>query len=155
MKLSQIIEEDDIIPELKANNKAGVLEELAEIICRHEPMLRKEKLVQVLMEREKLGTTGIGDGIAIPHGKIDILKMPLLSFGRSKEGIDYEAIDNKPVYLFFLLVAHENSSGLHLHILARIAKLLKSSKFKKRLMEAKTKEDIYKTIIEADKEITV
>ena len=155
MKLSQIIEQDDIIPELQAEDKTGVLEELAEVICKHEPLLKKEKLVRVLMDREKLGTTGIGDGIAIPHGKIDILKTPLLSFGRSKKGIDYDAIDNKPVHLFFLLVAPENSSGLHLHILARIAKLLKNNKFKKKLIEASTKEEMYKIITEADKEISI
>ncbi len=155
MKLSQIIDEDDIISELKAKDKIGVLEELAEIVCKHEPLLKKERLVQVLMEREKLGTTGIGEGIAIPHGKIDVLKAPLLSFGRSKKGINYGSIDNRPVHLFFLLVAPENSSGLHLHILARIAKLLKNNKFKKRLLEAKTKDEIYKIIIEADKEINI
>ena len=155
MKLSQIIGQEDIIPELRAKDKAGVLEELAEVVCKHEPLLKKEKLLQVLMDREKLGTTGIGDGIAIPHGKVDILKIPLLSFGKSKKGIDYNAIDNKPVHLFFLLVAPENSSGLHLHILARIAKLLKNHKFKKRLMEANTKEEIYRIITEADKEISV
>ncbi len=155
MKLSQIMEEDDIILELKASNKKEVLEELSEVICRHEPSLDKEKLVQVLMEREKLGTTGIGDGIAIPHGKVEGLKNPLLSFGRSKKGIDYEAIDNKPVHLFFLLVAPENSSGLHLQILARIAKLLKNSKFRKRLIEAKTKKEVYQIITEADEEISV
>ncbi len=155
MKLSQIMEEDDIILELKASNKKEVLEELSEVICRHEPSLDKEKLVQVLMEREKLGTTGIGDGIAIPHGKVEGLKNPLLSFGRSKKGIDYESIDNKPVHLFFLLVAPENSSGLHLQILARIAKLLKNSKFRKRLIEAKTKKEVYQIITEADEEISV
>ncbi|RLB12224.1 MAG: PTS sugar transporter subunit IIA [Deltaproteobacteria bacterium] len=155
MKLSEIIEQDDIIPELQAEDKAGVLEELAEVICRHEPLLNKKRLVQVLMDRERLGTTGIGDGIAIPHGKIDVLKTPLLSFGRSKKGINYNAIDNKPVHLFFLLVAPENSSGLHLHILARIARLLKNNKFKKGLMEADTEEEIYKIITEADKEISL
>ena len=155
MKLSQIMEENDIIPELKATNKKEVLEELSEVICKHEPLLKKERLVQVLMEREKLGTTGIGDGIAIPHGKIDILKMPLLSFGRSKKGIDYEAIDNKPVHLFFLLVAPENSSGLHLQILARIAKLLKNNQFRKKLMDAKTRQEIYQVIVESDREISI
>lgn len=155
MKLAQIIEQEDIIPELKAQDKKGVLEELSDVICKHEPLLKKERLVRILLEREKLGTTGIGEGIAIPHGKVDVLKTPLLAFGRSKKGIDYEAIDKKPVHLFFLLVAPENSSSLHLHILARIAKLLKNSKFKKKLMEAKTKEEIYKIITEADKEISV
>jgi len=155
MKLEEIIEEEDIIPELKAKDKIGVLEELSEVICKHEPLLKKERLVKILLEREKLGTTGIGEGIAIPHGKVDVIKRPYIAFGRSKQGVDFEAIDNKPVYLFFLLIAPENSSTLHLHILARIAKLLKNNKLRKRLMEAKSRQQIYKTIIEADKEITI
>ncbi len=155
MRLAQIIEEDDIIPELKAKDKVGVLEELAEVVCKHDPLLKKDRVVKILLEREKLGTTGIGEGIAIPHGKIDILKSPLLAFGRSKEGVDFDAIDNKPVHLFFLLVAPENSSSLHLHILARIAKLLKNQKLRKKLMEAKSKKEIYKIITEADKEISI
>ena len=155
MKLEEIIEEEDIIPELKAKDKIGVLEELSEVICKHEPLLKKERLVKILLEREKLGTTGIGEGIAIPHGKVDVIKRPYIAFGRSKQGVDFEAIDNKPVYLFFLLIAPENSSTLHLHILARIAKLLKNNKLRKRLMEAKSRQEIYRTIIEADKEITI
>ncbi len=155
MKLEEIIEEEDIIPELKAQDKIGVLEELSEVICKHEPLLKKERLVKILLEREKLGTTGIGEGIAIPHGKVDVIKRPYIAFGRSKKGVDFEAIDKKPVHLFFLLVAPENSSTLHLHILARIAKLLKDNRLRKNLMEAKSREEIYKTIIEADKEITI
>ena len=118
MKLSEIIEEEDIISDLKASDKKSVLEELAEVISNHEPSINKKDIVKVLVERERLGTTGIGDGVAIPHGKLNGVRQPLISFGRSKKGMDFDAMDGQPAYLFFLLIAPENSSGIHLEILA-------------------------------------
>ena len=152
MRLQEIIEEKNIIPELKARDKIGVLERLAELISTQEPSIDKNDLVKVLVERERLGTTGIGDGVAIPHGKLSGVKQPIVSFGRSKEGLDFDSMDGQPAYLFFLLVAPENSSGAHLQVLAKIAKILKSSAFRKKLMEATTKEEIYQTIIQTDEE---
>lgn len=153
MKLSEIIEEDHIICELKAGDKKGVLEELAEVISNHEPSVDKEALIKVLVERERLGTTGIGDGVAIPHGKLNSVKHPMISFGRSKKGLDFESMDGQPVYLFFLLLASENSSGIHLQVLARIAKILKSSTLRKSLMAAGNRSEIYQTIIHTDEEL--
>jgi len=150
MKLSEIIEEEDIISDLKASDKKSVLEELAEVISNHEPSINKKDIVKVLMERERLGTTGIGDGVAIPHGKLNGVRQPLISFGRSKKGMDFDAMDGQPAYLFFLLIAPENSSGIHLEILARIAKVLKNSSFRKKLMEADTRKECYQTIIQSD-----
>ena len=152
MKLSEIIEEEDIISDLKASDKKSVLEELAEVISNHEPSINKKDIVKVLVERERLGTTGIGDGVAIPHGKLNGVRQPLISFGRSKKGMDFDAMDGQPVYLFFLLIAPENSSGIHLEILARIAKILKNSAFRKKLMEADTRKECYQTIIQNDEE---
>jgi len=152
MKLSEIIEEEDIISDLKASDKKSVLEELAEVISNHEPSINKKDIVKVLMERERLGTTGIGDGVAIPHGKLNGVRQPLISFGRSKKGMDFDAMDGQPAYLFFLLIAPENSSGIHLEILARIAKILKNSAFRKKLMESGTREECYQTIIQSDEE---
>jgi PTS system nitrogen regulatory IIA component len=152
MKLSEIIEEEDIISDLKASDKKSVLEELAEVISNHEPSINKKDIVKVLVERERLGTTGIGDGVAIPHGKLNGVKQPLISFGRSKKGMDFDAMDGQPAYLFFLLIAPENSSGIHLEILARIAKILKNSAFRKKLMEADTRKECYQTIIQNDEE---
>ncbi len=146
MKLFEIIEESDIIPELKASDKNGVLEELAEVVYSHDSSIEKGDLV----ERERLGTTGIGDGVAIPHGKVSGVKQPVISFGRSKEGLDFGSMDGQPAYLFFLLVAPENSSGIHLQILARIAKILKNSSFRKKLIEARTREELYQMIIQTD-----
>ncbi len=152
MKLSEIIEENNIVPDLKAKDKKGVLEELAQVISDHEPSIDKKALVKVLVERERLGTTGIGDGVAIPHGKLKGVGRPIISFGRSKGGLDFESIDRQPVYLFFLLVAPDNSSGVHLQVLAKIAKLLKSNAFRKRLMQMGTREELYQTIVGADEE---
>lgn len=152
VKLSEIIQEENIISELKAKDKRSVLEELAEVISRHEAAVDKTALVRVLVERERLGSTGIGDGVAIPHGKLNSVIHPIMSFGRSKEGLDFDAMDGQPAFLFFLLIAPENSSGIHLQALAKIAKMIKSSTFRKRLMVAGSREELYREIIQTDEE---
>ena len=142
----------DIIPDLKSSDKKGVLEELSGVIVSCKPSLDKASLVRVLLERERLGSTGIGDGVAIPHGKYSGISHPMISFGRSLKGLDFDSMDNQPAYLFFLLLAPENSANMHLKILARIAKILKNSNFRKALLEATTKTDIYQAIIQNDEE---
>ncbi|MEE9609693.1 MAG: PTS sugar transporter subunit IIA [Desulfatiglandales bacterium] len=152
MKLSELIDQSNIIPDLKAKDKKEVLEELAEPIASHEPSLDKGSLVRVLLDRERLGSTGIGDGVAIPHGKFHGVSQPVISFGRSRQGLDFESMDGQPAYLFFLLVAPENSASVHLKALAKIAKILKNSSFRKVLMEAPTRKELYQTIIQNDEE---
>ncbi|MFB0520992.1 MAG: PTS sugar transporter subunit IIA [Desulfatiglandales bacterium] len=152
MKLSEIFKPQFIIPELKAHDKKGVLEELLQIITEQEESLNKGTLLQVLLERERLGSTGIGDGIALPHGKLKGLDKLLVSFGRSIDGLGFDAIDEKPAYLFFLLLAPENSAGMHLKSLAKISRMLKDGNFRQRLMGAKSREDIYNIIIDKDEE---
>ena len=153
MKLSEILAEDSVLPELKSFDKRGVLEELAGAISNHEPSIDEGDLVSVLLERERLGTTGIGDGVAIPHGKLSNIRHPIISFGRSKNGLDFDSIDGQPAHLFCLLIAPENSSGIHLQVLARIAKVLKSSALRKRLMAAGTRKELYKVIVQGDEEL--
>ena len=152
MNLTEIIEENNIIPELKAKDKKGVLEELAAVISRHEPSIDKGALVKVLVERERLGSTGIGDGVAIPHGKMNGVSHPIISFGRSRQGLDFDSMDGQPAYLFFLLIAPEDSSSVHLQVLAKIAKILKNRDFRKKLMEPGTKKELYQTIVQTDEE---
>jgi len=152
MKLSEILEKDNIILDLKAKDKKGVLEELAEVMTNHEPSLDTSSLIRVLLERERLGSTGIGDGVAIPHGKFRGVTHPIVSFGRSLKGLDFESMDGQPVFLFFLLVAPENSASVHLKALAKIAKILKNGSFRKVLMEASTKKELYQIIIQNDEE---
>ena len=152
MKLTELFQEDNIIPDLKATDKKGVLEELVDALATHEPRLDKNALVNVLLERERLGSTGIGDGVAIPHGKTSGVSQPCIAFGRSRKGLDFESMDGEPTHLFFLLVAPENSASIHLQALARIAKILKNSAFRKELLEAPGKQQIYRKIIRNDEE---
>ncbi len=141
MRLSEIFKPQLIISHLKAQDKKGVLEELSQIISEQNPSLNKRYLLQVLLEREKLGSTGIGDGIALPHGKLAELSNLLISFGRSINGLDFDSIDEQPAYLFFLLLAPENSAGMHLTALARISRMLKDGNFRQRLMGAKSSKE--------------
>ncbi len=152
MRLSEILDAKNIIPDLKARDKKKAIEELAETIVNSQPSMDKNALVKVLLERERLGSTGIGDGVAIPHGKFHGISEPVISFGRSIKGLDFESMDGQPVFLFFLLVAPENSASVHLKALARIAKLLKNSAFRKTLLEIPTRQELYKTIIQNDEE---
>ncbi len=149
MKLLDIIDQDLINADIASKSKMEVLKELAEVISTKEEINLNE-LVSVLEEREKLGSTGIGDGIAIPHGKIKGLNKLVASFGRSKKGVDFESIDGKPTHIFFLLIAPENTAGIHLKALARISRLLKDKKFREDLLSAKTSEDIFEIIKEED-----
>ncbi|MGQ9608710.1 MAG: PTS sugar transporter subunit IIA, partial [bacterium] len=100
----------------------------------------------VVLEREELGTTGIGEGIAVPHGKSEAVDRVVAAFGRSEKGINFDSVDNQPVHLFFLLVAPVGSSGPHLLALARISRLLKSREIREKLMKAKTSADILKVL---------
>ena len=152
MKILDILDKDCIIPELSSKTKKEVLEELTEALSNCMASLNKEALVEVLLERERLGSTGIGDGIAIPHGKIQGLDELILSFGRSSKGIEFDSMDGRLTHLFFLLVAPENSAGIHLRALAKISRLLKSAHFRQRLLKAGTKEELFDVIQEEDKE---
>jgi PTS system nitrogen regulatory IIA component len=150
MKLTDLLTEKQIIPDLQARGKRAAMEELCQALAR--PGLDADRLMEVLLERERLGSTGIGDGIAIPHGKLPHLDDLLLAFGRSLSGVDFDALDGKPAHLFFLVVAPENSAGIHLKALARISRLLKSHMVRKELMQAKDAAAIYEIIQSQDEE---
>jgi PTS system nitrogen regulatory IIA component len=149
MKLLDIIDKNLINADLKSKSKEEVLRELAKMVAEKEG-LDIDQLVHVLEEREKLGSTGIGDGIAIPHGKLKGLKTLIASFGKSGKGVNFESIDGKPTQIFFLLMAPENTAGMHLKALARISRLLKDKKFRENLIDAKTTDEVYKIIKEED-----
>ncbi len=146
MKILDILAKESIIPELSGKSKKQVLEELIDALLINRPHLDRDRLMTVLLERERLGSTGIGDGIAIPHGKMKDLDQLALSFGRSSQGVDFESMDGKPVHLFFLLVAPENCAGIHLRALAKIARLLKNGTVRKRLGNVKGREEVYSVI---------
>jgi len=146
MEIIEILDKDMIIAELKATDKEEVLQELATALASKHQEIEKDLLVRVLLEREKLGSTGIGQGIAIPHGKLANIDSLLAAFGRSFKGIDFEAADGKPTKLFFLLVAPENSVGSHVKALANISHLLKDVSLRKRLLQAESEVEIYQII---------
>ncbi len=142
-----------IAAELQGTTKTEVLGELTEALLRVEKSLDREDVVRVLQEREKLGSTGIGEGVAIPHGKLKDLDRLLISFGRSSSGVDFDSMDGKPAHLFFLLVAPEESVGVHLKTLARISKLLKNPLVRKRLLDAGDAADLHRIIAEEEEKL--
>jgi nitrogen PTS system EIIA component len=154
MNITDILDEESIIAELTARDKKSVLEELVSVLFEHGRVKDKEKPVEVLLERERLGSTGIGDGIAIPHGKLKEIKGIICSFGRTKAGVDFQSIDEKPTHLFFLLLAPEDSASEHLQALARLSRLLKDGHLRKRLLEADSKKELYRIITEEDAHYT-
>lgn len=152
MKLTDILDEGFIIPELEAGSKRNVLEELVSVFTLKYPSIDTSEFLQVLLEREKLGSTGIGEGVAIPHGKVKGFDKLIVSFGRSKKGVDFNSTDSQAVNLFFLLIAPESSTGGHLKALAQISRLLKDQKTRESLRNAETREEIYRIISENDRD---
>jgi PTS system nitrogen regulatory IIA component len=151
MKILDNLKAEAIIADLQATDKKGVLQELTAVLAQISEV-DQEEMVRVLLERERLGSTGIGGGIAIPHGKMPSLTSLLMGFGRSRKGVDFDAMDGKRTHLFFLLLAPENSTGGHLKMLARISRLLKNSVFKERLVNAADGRELYAVIEKEDKE---
>jgi len=150
MKIVGYLKEDWVVSDLQGTDKTSVLRELASVLVKPCQAGSLEDLLRVLLEREKLESTGIGDGIAIPHGRLKKLKEFCVSFGRSAEGIDFDSIDGKPSHLFFLVMAPENSAVNNLKLLGRIVTLLKDPSFKKRLMEAPSQKELFQFISEED-----
>jgi PTS system nitrogen regulatory IIA component len=150
MKITDILPESLVIPALQGHTKEDVIRELAGHLSDVHPEIDAGRLVDVLWERERLGSTAIGDGIAIPHGKLPGIKAVLGAFGRHVEGVDFQSLDGNPSQLFFLLVAPEDSVGLHLKALARVSRLLKDPEFRARLLTAPAQSDLYRAIREED-----
>ncbi len=150
MKITDILPAALVIPALKGRNKEEVLRELADAMAAQHAEIDANRLVEVLWERERLGSTAIGDGIAIPHGKLSGLTTVRGAFGRHPQGIDFQSLDGKPTKLLFLLVAPEDSVGQHLKALARVSRLLKDPAFRTQLLTAPNRDELYRCIREED-----
>ncbi|OQY19984.1 MAG: PTS fructose transporter subunit IIA [Desulfobacteraceae bacterium 4572_35.1] len=146
MNIVDLLDPVSVEAELKSVSKDDVLLEMTEVLLRSEKGLNKDEVLEVLREREHLGSTGIGEGVAIPHGKLKEIDGLVLSFGRSPQGIDFDSMDGKPAHLFFLLLAPEDSISVHLKALARISKLLRDEEVRKQLLSAATNDEIYQII---------
>ena len=150
MKITDFLTVQTIIPALASRDKHAVLEEMAQWFAAHHDALNARRVLQVLLEREKISTTAIGEGVAIPHGKLAGVDHVLGVFARSPAGVDFASLDGGLTYLFFALIAQENAAADHLKALARISRLLKDSAFRRRLMEGGTREEIFRIIAEED-----
>jgi PTS system nitrogen regulatory IIA component len=152
MKLSDFLSPETIESSLQARNGAEALAELAGLLFRAGHVPEDTDLVQILKNREELGSTGLGDGVAIPHVYLKSLSAPRVAVGRSVEGVDFNAIDGRPVHIFFLLVTPDISKGDHLKMLARISRLLRKPDLRRSLMGAAGSEEMQRIILEEDEE---
>ena len=150
MKISDILVREGSILDLVATGKDDLLAELAGALAAAEPALERDALLTVLREREALQSTGIGEGVAIPHGKIAGLTRLVATFARSTAGVDFESIDGQPTQLFFLLVVPEQSGGQHLKALARISRFFRDASFREKLLAAQGLDEIFRAIEEED-----
>ena len=152
MKILDFLCKKAIATDLKSTTKEGIIEELADLLVGAGEVEKKDKkrLIETLMERESLGSTAIGQGIGIPHGKSDCVDKMVASFGISQNGINFNSLDGEPVYIFFLLVAPQDSAGPHLKALARISRLLKDKYFRDSLKQARDEKTVLKIITDED-----
>lgn len=153
MHLNEILTPDLFWPRLKAKTKTEAIRELADNIAAKAKNLDAKNIAEILMERERLGSTGIQDGVAIPHGKVPGLDRIIVACGHSAQGIDFDSHDQQPTRLFFVLLAPEFAAGQHLKVLARLSRLLKEADFRERLMVSQDAKEMYKTIIEEDEKV--
>jgi PTS system nitrogen regulatory IIA component len=149
MKIVDFLHKEAIIPDLQSIDKKGVIEEMSLPVSQSTDA-GFEDIVRVLMDREHLGSTGIGGGIGIPHGKLKQLDDLFVGFGLSKKGVDFDSLDGRPTHIFFLLLTPENSTGQHLKLLALISKILKNEPFKEKLLQANDSNEIYRIIEEEE-----
>ena len=146
MTLLDILSADSTLVDLRGETKEDIIAELVDTLAVGDAISDRDKVLQAVLEREKIMSTGIGDGIAIPHGKSDAVEKLVAALGTQRRGVDFEALDGEPAYVFFLLVSPANVSGPHIKALARISRLLKNDEFKKKLIAAETAAEIIEII---------
>ncbi len=150
MRIAEFLKPDAVVEELRSTSKPEILRELSAALAKTNPNVSPQRLATVLEERERVNSTGVGEGVAIPHGKLPELSTLSASFGVCHAGIDFDAHDKKPTFLFFALVAPENSAGLHLKALARISRLFRNASFRESILSAKGAQEIYSLILQED-----
>jgi nitrogen PTS system EIIA component len=154
MKISEILTKEHIIKDLKSCDKESVLEELSNFLKDKGEIPNKDNLLLALIEREKLGSTGIGENVAIPHAKIREIDKIITVFARSQIGVEFESLDQKPVNFIYLILAPENSTGQHLKALARISRLFKNPSLRESVLSANEIDQIYSILVDEDSKFT-
>lgn len=150
MKIVDLIQPELILSSLSATSKPKIIRELAAYMAARHDNVQEKELARVLIDREALASTAIGEGVAIPHGKLSAVSHIVACIGRAKGGVDFDSMDGQPTYLFFVLVAPENSTGAHLKALARISRVFKDEDFRARLLAAPDAEAMFQVIAEED-----
>ena len=150
MKIEEILKKESVIFNLSGKNKLEVIKEMTEHLRQNNIIRDNQPLFDTLMEREKLGSTGIGENVAIPHGKSDELIKITTVFAFSRNGVDFESLDQKPVHFVFMVIAPANSTGQHLKALARISRLFKNQVLREDILKSKNSDAIYSLLLEED-----
>ncbi|MEB3057689.1 fructose-specific PTS transporter subunit EIIC [Bacillus pseudomycoides] len=152
MKITELLKRDTVIMDLTASAKEAVIDELVEKLEKAGRLNSQEEFKEAILQREMQSTTGIGEGIAIPHAKTKAVKQPAICFGRSVSGVNYESLDGQPAHLFFMIAASEGANNTHLETLSRLSTLLMDEGFRKQLLEAKSEEELLHLFDEKENE---
>ncbi|MDR1434496.1 PTS sugar transporter subunit IIA [Candidatus Endomicrobiellum devescovinae] len=150
MKIMDFLSQDAIIVDLKATDKKSAIVELAEVLKNTKKIKNSDDIINIVLERERLGSTGIGQGVALPHGKTDLLHEQIGVLGISRKGIEFNSLDGEPVHIIFLLVGPVEVAGQHLKALSRISRLFKDKFLRQAIKEAKTTQEVVKLIQQED-----
>ena len=150
MKIDEILKKESVIADLVGKNKLEVIQEMTSCLKQNNIIKDDQVLFTALMEREKLGSTGIGENVAIPHGKSDELTQIITVFARSLGGVDFESLDQKPVHFVCMVIAPAHSTGQHLKVLARISRLFKNQALREGILKAEDSNAIYSILLEED-----
>ena len=154
MRITELLTKDTIAMDLSASDKNGVIDELVNQLDKAGKLSDVASFKEAIHNRESQSTTGIGEGIAIPHAKVAAVKSPAIAFGKSKEGVDYQSLDMQPAHLFFMIVAPEGGAQTHLDALAKLSGILMDENVRERLIHAESPEKVLQIIDEADDEAT-
>jgi len=150
MRVIDFLCQKAVVLDLQARDKKGAIGELVDLLYKEKKVKDPEKAIDAIIEREKLGTTGIGQGVAIPHSRTDSVNELVGAFGISKQGVDFEALDGEPVRLIFLLLTPKELAGQYLRALARVSRLFKDKFFRQALLDAKSVDEVLKIIRQED-----
>ena len=153
MTIKEILSVERILPGLQGSTKAEVIGEFATLLEGEAPDMSAADLTEALLRRERLNSTAIGDGVAIPHGRVGGISNVIAAFGRSEAGVEFDSVDRKPTHLFFVLLAPEDAAAAHLKALARISRLLKDGHFRERLLALEGREDLFDAILVEDAKV--
>ena len=150
MKIDQILKKESVISDLVGKNKPEVIKEMTKCLKTNNMIKNDQALFETLMEREKLGSTGIGENVAIPHGKSDEVSQIIIVFARSLNGVDFESLDQKPVHFVCMVIAPAHSTGQHFKVLARISRLFKNQGLREGILKSENSDALYSILLEED-----